>query len=234
MMEAMMPSSQMDLSQVLLIVSICAVIDILSPGVLAVTGYLLLTQPNQLSSRLCVFLLVIQLGYFSIGLVLYFGGASLLELIEQLAQFEMINWFYTIMGTILVLVSFIKPKEEMKERITSWIPRQTTIKGMVILGILVFLIEFVTALPYFYSILLLDHLTINTPTSIFIIIGYNLLMVLPSIVLLGINVLFKDKLQQILEKIKTKLNEAPVSSLLVAVGVVGAVFFNIGIRGILN
>src|SRR5690625_4139754 len=103
-----------------------------------------------------------------------------------------------------------------------------------ILGILVFLIEFVTALPYFYSILLLDHLTINTPTSIFIIIGYNLLMVLPSIVLLGINVLFKDKLQQILEKIKTKLNEAPASSLLVAVGVVGAVFFNIGIRGILN
>ena len=234
MMEAMMPSSQMDLSQVLLIVSICAVIDILSPGVLTVTGYLLLTHPNQLSSRLCVFLLVIQLGYFIIGLLLYFGGDRLLELIENLSEFDLINWFYIVTGTLLVLVSFIKPKEGTKERISSWIPKQTTIRGMVILGIVVFLIEFVTALPYFYSILLLDHLTINTPTSIFIIIGYNLLMVLPSIVLVGINLLFKDKLQQFLEKIKTKLSEAPVSSLLVAVGVVGAVFFNIGIRGILN
>lgn len=232
--QTMMPSSSLDTSVALLIIFICSLVDILSPGVLAITGYLLLTQPNQLSSRLCVFLLVIQLGYFIIGLLLYFGGDRLLELIENLSEFDLINWFYIVTGTLLVLVSFIKPKEGTKERISSLIPKQTTIRGMVILGIVVFLIEFVTALPYFYSILLLDHLTINTPTSIFIIIGYNLLMVLPSIVLVGINLLFKDKLQQFLEKIKTKLSEAPVSSLLVAVGVVGAVFFNIGIRGILN
>ena len=48
--EAMMPSSSIDMSVALLIISICALIDILSPGVLAITGYLLLTQPNQLAS----------------------------------------------------------------------------------------------------------------------------------------------------------------------------------------
>jgi len=52
--------------------------------------------------------------------------------------------------------------------------------------------------------------------------------------LLGISIVFKDKLQHFLRNIKTKLNEAPISSVLVAIGVVGAVFFNIGIRGILN
>ena len=76
--EAMMPSSSLDISVALLIISICALIDILSPGVLAITGYLLLTQPNQLSSRLFVFLFVTQLGYFMVGLLLYFGGDSLL------------------------------------------------------------------------------------------------------------------------------------------------------------
>lgn len=232
--ETMMPSSSIDISVALLIISICALIDILSPGVLAITGYLLLTQPNQLSSRLFVFLLVIQSGYFMIGLILYFGGDTLLELIENLSEFDIISWLYTVTGTLLVLVSFIKPKEGTIERLTSWIPRQTTIKGIIILGIVVFLIEFVTALPYFYSIFLLNHLSINSFYSIIVIIGYNLVMVLPSLLLLGISIVFTDKLQHFLRNIKTKLNEVPISSLLVAIGVVGAVFFNIGIRGILN
>src|SRR5690625_5199253 len=130
----MMPSSSIDMSVALLIISICALIDILSPGVLAITGYLLLTQPNQLASRLLVFLIVIQLGYFMIGLLLYFGGDPLLGLINSLTEFDFINWFYTVIGTLLVLVSFIKPKENTIERLTSWIPRQTTIKGIIILG----------------------------------------------------------------------------------------------------
>lgn len=232
--EALMPSSSLDISSALLIISLCALIDILSPGVLTVTAYLLLTQPNQLSSRLFVFLFITQLGYFITGLLLYFGGNSLLKRIEQLSQFDFINWFYILLGAVLVLISFSKPKETTKKRLISFIPKNTTIKGMIILGIIVFLIEFVTALPYFYSIFLMNHQTIETTPAILIIIGYNLVMVLPSLLLLGVNIIFKERLQQFLIKIRSKLNEAPISSLLVATGVIGAVFFNIGLRSILN
>ncbi len=232
--EAMMPSSLIDISTALIIISICALVDILSPGVLAVTAYLLLTQPNQFSSRLLVFLSITQLGYFVMGLLLYFGGESLLTRIEQLSEIDFINWFYILFGMVLVLISFSKPKDTTKKRLISIIPTNTTIKGMIILGSIVFLIEFVTALPYFYSILLMDHLAIETTPSILIITGYNLVMVLPSLLLLGVNIVLKDKLHQFLNKIRSKLNEAPISSLLVAIGVVGAVFFNIGLRGILN
>lgn len=232
--EALMPSSSLDISSALMIISLCALIDILSPGVLTVTAYLLLTQPNQLSSRLFVFLFITQLGYFITGLLLYFGGNSLLKRIEQLSQFDFINWFYILLGAVLVLISFSKPKETTKKRLISFIPKNTTIKGMIILGIIVFLIEFVTALPYFYSIFLMNHQTIETTPAILIIIGYNLVMVLPSLLLLGVNIIFKERSQQFLIKIRSKLNEAPISSLLVATGVIGAVFFNIGLRGILN
>ncbi|WP_406885167.1 GAP family protein [Bacillus cereus] len=232
--EALMPSSSLDISSALMIISLCALIDILSPGVLTVTAYLLLTQPNQLSSRLFVFLFITQLGYFITGLLLYFGGNSLLKRIEQLSQFDFINWFYILLGAVLVLISFSKPKETTKKRLISFIPKNTTIKGMIILGIIVFLIEFVTALPYFYSIFLMNHQTIGATPAILIIIGYNLVMVLPSLLLLGVNIIFKERLQQFLVKIRSKLNEAPISSLLVATGVIGAVFFNIGLRGILN
>ncbi len=223
--EALMPSSSLDISSALMIISLCALIDILSPGVLTVTAYLLLTQPNQLSSRLFVFLFITQLGYFITGLLLYFGGNSLLKRIEQLSQFDFINWFYILLGAVLVLISFSKPKETAKKRLISFIPKNTTIKGMIILGIIVFLIEFVTALPYFYSIFLMNHQTIETTPAILIIIGYNLVMVLPSLLLLGVNIIFKERLQQFLIKIRSKLNEAPISSLLVATGVIGAVFF---------
>ncbi|WP_088053217.1 GAP family protein [Virgibacillus dakarensis] len=232
--EALMPSSSIDTSIALLIISICALVDILSPGVLAVTAYLLLTQPNQLSSRLLVFLFITQFGYFLVGLLLYFGGDSLLEGIGQLSEFDYINWFYILFGAVIVLISFSKPKDTTKKRLISFIPQKTTMKGIIILGIIVFLIEFVTALPYFYSILLMNHLTIEPVSSIFIIIGYNLVMVLPSLLLLGVNIMFKERLQQFLNKIRSKLIEAPISSLLVAIGIVGAVFFNIGLRGILN
>ncbi|MFS0615092.1 GAP family protein, partial [Lederbergia ruris] len=167
-----------------------------------------------------------------VRLFFYFGLT--LKRIEQLSQFDFINWFYILLGAVLVLISFSKPKETTKKRLISFIPNNTTIKGMIILGIIVFLIEFVTALPYFYSIFLMYHQTIETTPAILIIIGYNLVMVLPSLLLLGVNIIFKERLQQILVKMRSKLNEAPISSLLVAIGVIGAVFFNIGLRGILN
>lgn len=113
--EALMPSSSLDISSALMIIFLCALIDILSPGVLTVTAYLLLTQPNQLSSRLFVFLFITQLGYFITGLLLYFGGNSLLKRIEQLSQFDFINWFYILLGAVLVLISFSKPKETTKK-----------------------------------------------------------------------------------------------------------------------
>ncbi|PWU66668.1 GAP family protein [Gracilibacillus dipsosauri] len=232
--EALMPSSSMDTPIALLIISICSLVDILSPGVLAVTAYLLLTQPNQFSSHLLVFLFITQFGYFLVGLLLYFGGDSLLRGIGQLSEFDFINWFYMLFGAIIALISFSKPKATTKKRLISFIPQKITMKGIIVLGIIVFLIEFITALPYFYSILLMNHLTIEPSSSIFIIIGYNLVMVLPSLLLLGVNIMFKEKLQQFLNKIRSKLIEAPISSLLVAIGIVGAVFFNIGLRGILN
>ena len=232
--EALMPSSSLDISSALMIISLCALIDILSPGVLTVTAYLLLTQQNQLTSRLLVFLSITQLGYFIMGILLYFGGNSLLKRLEKITEFDFINWFYIVFGVVLVLISFSKPIETTKKRLIAFIPQNTTIKGMIILGIIVFLIEFVTALPYFYSIFLMNHQTIETTPSILIIIGYNLVMVLPSLLLVGVNIMFKKRLQQFLNKIRSKLNEAPISSLLVATGVIGAVFFNIGLRGILN
>ncbi|MEK4282269.1 MULTISPECIES: GAP family protein [unclassified Cytobacillus] len=200
-----MPSSSIDLSTTLMYISICAFIDILSPGVLAVTAYMILSQPNQLSSRLLVFLFITQLGYITLGLLLYFGGNSLLKKVEQLSEFDFINWFYILLGAVPAIINFSKPQESTKKCFISIISNNITLKGMIVVGMVVFLIEFVTALPYFYSIFLMNHLDIKTAPSVFIIIGYNLIMILPSLLLLGINCRFKERLQQLLNKIQIQI-----------------------------
>src|SRR5690606_40942993 len=62
-------------------------------------------------------------------------------------------------------------------------------------------------LPYFYSLFLLNHISMETIPSTLLIIGYNIIMVLPSLLLLGVNKLFKKKVQKALNKIRSKLKE---------------------------
>lgn len=230
--ESLIPTN-IDFTTALLIIVLCAFIDILSPGVLAITAYILLIQKEKLKSRLIVFLLSTQLCYFIIGILIYLGVGPILGFIESMTKNQISSWFYTIFGAALVLISFYKPKKGMESRFMEWLPNQVSLRAMIILGIIVFTIEFATALPYFYSILLMDGLAFNTGLSISILLGYNVIMVLPSILLLIIYILFRSWIQNKLEKLRTKLVKAPLSSVLVAVAVIGAVLFNIGIRGIL-
>lgn len=230
--ESLIPTN-IDFTTALLIIILCAFIDILSPGVLAITAYILLIQKEKLKSRLIVFLLSTQLCYFTIGILVYLGVGPILGFIESMTKNQISSWFYTIFGAALVLISYYKPKKGMESRFMEWLPNQVSLRAMIILGFIVFTIEFATALPYFYSILLMDGLAFNTGLSISILFGYNIIMVLPSILLLIIYILFRSWIQNKLEKLREKLVKAPLSSVLVAVTVIGAILFNIGIRGIL-
>ena len=232
-MESLIPT-HIDFTTALLIIGLCAFIDILSPGVLAITAYILLIQKEKLPSRLIIFLLSTQFCYFMMGTLVYLGVGKILGFIESMSNNQISSWFYTVLGVVFVLISYYKPKKGMESRFLEWLPKQVSIRAMIILGIIVFAIEFTTALPYFYSILLMDRLALNTGWSISILLGYNVLMVLPSILLLFIYILFRGWIQTKLEKLRTKLVKAPLSSVLVGVAVIGAVLFNIGIRGILS
>lgn len=231
--ESLIPAN-IDFTTALLIIVLCAFIDILSPGVLAITAYILLIQRGKLASRLMFFLISTQFCYFIMGILVYLGVGPILGIIESMANNQISSWFYTILGVAFVLISFYNPKKGMESRFLEWLPTQVSIRGMIILGIIVFAIEFTTALPYFYSILLMDGLAFHTGLSIGILLGYNAIMVLPSILLLIVFILCKNWIMNQLEQLRSKLVKAPLSSVLVGVAVIGAILFNIGIRGVLS
>ena len=159
--ESLIPTN-IDFTTALLIIVLCAFIDILSPGVLAITAYILLIQREKLASRLMVFLISTQICYFMMGILVYLGVGQIIGFIESVTNNQISSWFYTILGVVLVLISFYKPKKGMESRFLEWLPKELSISAMIILGIIVFAIEFTTALPYFYSILLMNGLAFNT------------------------------------------------------------------------
>lgn len=233
LIESIIPA-RMDFTTALLVIALCAFIDILSPGVLAITAYILLMHKAKVASRLSVFLLSTQLCYLMLGILVYLGVGQILGFIDSMSDNQISSWVYTILGVALVLISFYKPKKGTESRFLDWLPQQASISGMILLGVIVFAIEFTTALPYFYSILLMDGLAIHTGLSLSILLGYNVLMVLPSILLLLISIFFGGWIQNKLEKLRSKIVKAPLSTVFVGAAVIGAVLFNIGIRGILS
>lgn len=232
LIESFVPTN-IDFEAALLIVLICALIDILSPGVLGITAYLLLFQTKNWTSRLIVFLLTTQLCYFMFGIFVYLGVGPIVEMIERMSNNPIASWFYTIAGVILVLISFYKPKKGMESRFWDLLSKQASARAMIFLGIAVFAIEFTTALPYVYSMLLMDRLSFHPGLSITILLGYNVLMILPSILLIIIYKLFRGFIQGKVHQFRTAIVKAPLASILLSAAVIGAVLFNIGIRGIL-
>ncbi len=79
--ESLIPTN-IDFTTALLIIVLCAFIDILSPGVLAITAYILLIQKEKLKSSLIVFLLSTQVCYFITGILIYLGVGPILGFIE--------------------------------------------------------------------------------------------------------------------------------------------------------
>src|SRR5690625_6127705 len=115
---------------------------------------------------------------------------------------QVVCWFYTVLGSYFIIIRFYKQKKEIESRFLEWLPKQISISAMIIVGIIVFAIEFTTALPYIYSVLLMDGLAFNIDLSISILVGYNGLMVLPSILLLFIVIVFNGWVSNTLVKLR--------------------------------
>ncbi|WP_415841578.1 GAP family protein, partial [Paenibacillus lactis] len=125
-MESLIPAN-INSTTALLIIVLCAFIDILSPGVLAITAYILLIQKEKLTSRLIIFLLSTQFCYLMMGILVYLGVGKILGFIDNMSNNQISSWFYTVLGVVFVLISYYKPKKGMESRFLEWLPKQVSI-----------------------------------------------------------------------------------------------------------
>lgn len=206
--------------ELLLSIGGLALLDTLSPATIGVTVYLLLTETKSLASRLVIYLLTVAGFYFSVGVMLMLGMGVLLDSVASLFQSRAVSWVIFIIGVGLFIASFYTPPKGNTELPR---PKSKSRLSMVALGFTTALIEVGTAFPYFAAIGLMTTADLTPYQWLPVMSGYNLIMVLPSLILLMLYLLFGRMMQRPLERLQMSIAKQSGSVLSWVLCIVGLI-----------
>lgn len=207
-------------AELLLLIGGLALLDTLSPSILGVTVYLLLTDKRKLTQRLFIYLITVAGFYFSVGVCLMLGLDFLFDAFSGIIQNRIVSWTVFIVGVILFIVSFFISAKKNSELPT---PKSKSILSMVALAFTTSIIEVGTAFPYFAAIGIMTTSSLSWVEWSAILVGYNFIMVLPPFMLFLLYIMIGKKMQKPLEKIRLKIVEHSGSALSWIICIVGII-----------
>ncbi|MPY17189.1 GAP family protein [Paenibacillus glucanolyticus] len=196
--------------ELLLSIGVLSLLDMLSPAALGVTVYLLLSERDRLISRLGVYLVTVAGFYFLVGAALMLGLDAVMKSVSDIFQNRTVSWMMAILGGVLFVASFYVPT---KKTSAPRRPKSKSFGAMIGLGFTTSLIEVATALPYFAAVGLMTTAQLNTVQWVPILAAYNMVMVLPPLILLGLHLVLGRMMQRPLEKLRVKIAESSGSLL---------------------
>ncbi|ATP39963.1 hypothetical protein CSE16_07815 [Solibacillus sp. R5-41] len=197
-----------------------ALLDTLSPTIIGVTLFLVLTDNKNLTSRLSAYLFTVVLLYFSLGIIMMLGLNLIMEAFSNIFQNKIFSWGIFVLGLILFIASFFIPANN-KSNIPK--PKTQSIFSIIIIGVTTFIIEAGTALPYFAAIGLLTTIDIPYYQWLPIIAAYNIIMVLPALLIFLGYKLFGKLINPILVNLRNKISRSSSSALSWIMCIVGVI-----------
>ncbi|WP_100331295.1 GAP family protein [Bacillus xiapuensis] len=197
-----------------------ALLDTLSPTIIGVTLFLILTNKNHLTSRLFSYLFTVVLLYFSLGIVMMLGLHYIIEAFSNIFQNKVFSWIIFMIGIILFAASFFIPTNK-KNNIPK--PKNQSVSSIIFIGITTFLIEAGSAFPYFAAIGLLTTNDIPSYQWVPIIATYNIIMVLPALLIFLGYKLFGRWINSNLVNLHNKISSSSNSALSWIMCIVGLI-----------
>ncbi|WP_153722599.1 GAP family protein [Sporosarcina cascadiensis] len=197
-----------------------ALLDTLSPTIVSVTLFLVLTDNKNLTSRLLSYLFTVVLLYFSLGIIMMLGLNFIMEAFSNIFQKKIFSWVTFIVGVILFTASFFIPVNK-KSNIPK--PKTQSIFSIILIGITTFIIEAGTALPYFAAIGLLTTIDIPFYQWLPILAAYNIIMILPALLIFLGYKLFGKLISPTLVNLRIKISSGSSSSLSWIMCIVGVI-----------
>ena len=174
--------------ELLLCIGAFALLDMFSPPIIGVTVYVLLSVKKKQSLLIITYLTTVILFYFCIGVFLMLGLDIVFSPIVDVLNNNIAIVLITIIGGTLIMGSWFVYKKKVADLPK---PKEFKVKGMIGLGITTSLFEVATAIPYFASIGLMVSNKFSISEWLPVLIGYNLIIAVPVLVLLLLNLLFK-------------------------------------------
>lgn len=170
------------MSKLLYIIAGLAFVDMLLPATLGITLYLLMTMKKKVTRHIFVYLLTVSSLYFGVGVLLMLGLGYILRFLSDVFQDNLISWGLLLIGATLFITGFYLPRKG-KQKNRRPMPILNNMYSMVAIGFTTALVEVSTAFPYFAAIGLMTSAKLTWLEWLPILIAYNLLMLVPSILL---------------------------------------------------
>ncbi|MFE3456070.1 GAP family protein [Nocardiopsis aegyptia] len=203
--------------EVLVPVAGLALLDTLSPATIGVTLYVLLTGARSVARPLLAYLGTVAAFYFVLGCALMLGLGALLSSLGGLANGPVAGWGMVVLGGGLLVYSFVMPARTRERRR----PESLRTGAMVALGLATGLLEAGTALPYLGAIGIMSAAGLTPAAWVPMVAAYNLVMVLPPILLhLGYRAL-GERLRPRLERWRTRVESGSREAMGWVIGVAG-------------
>ncbi|GAA3466415.1 GAP family protein [Nonomuraea roseola] len=177
-----------------------ALLDTLSPTVIGITLYLLLTRPHRMGALLGVYLGSVAIAYFALGVLLMVGLGAVAPRVDDTVW----AWGQAVLGAALIVGSYFIP-DKNPER-ASIRARSFTMRSMLLLGLGTWLFEFATAVPYFGAIGIMTSADLPAVQWSPLLGVYVTIMVIPGILLLVAWAALGERLRERFERWQDKLS----------------------------
>ncbi|QFS51705.1 GAP family protein [Nostoc sphaeroides] len=178
-----------------------AAIDSLNPTTTALHIYLLMT-PKPLV-RSITFILGIIAGYWTAGLLIALGFSKVIvNAINSAEKFIYVIQFF--IGIVLIIIGFTL-NQSFGKQATIKHPKSLKPMSTFVLGVVATLWDIPTALPYIIAIERIIEAKLSLLKLMGVLGFYNLIFVLPLIVLLWIYIMMGNKSAVLLERINRQM-----------------------------
>ncbi|NDL59421.1 GAP family protein [Phytoactinopolyspora mesophila] len=199
-----------------------AILDTMSPAVLGVSLFVLLSGRRRVAGPLLVFLATVALFYFAVGVGLMFGLDAVLENIGDVTESRAAMWVQAGVGAALLGYALLPRRYRSRRRRVRSEPKEIRIPVMVGLGLGAGLLEVGMVLPYMAAIGIMTAADLSIAQWVPLVAGYNVIMVTPPLIIYFAHRLAGDRVAPRMRRWRERLRDESGETLAWIAGILGA------------
>jgi NADH:ubiquinone oxidoreductase subunit 6 (subunit J) len=204
-----------------------AVIDSINPSAIAVTLWLLSVAREQAPVQVVTYVGAIFVTYLLLGVLIVAGIGVVLPSSGDVLRRPPGLIVQSLVGLALLVYGLTASSKPPSSQVVSR-PSTRTSAALVLLGVGITAMELPTAVPYFAAIALIVEAELPIRVSVPLLGIYNLIFVLPPIVLLVGHVVFQKRLAEPYAALRQRLESGARGIMLWVAGLVGGWLFVTG------
>jgi hypothetical protein len=210
--------------------ALLALVDSTSFGTLLIPIWLMLAPGRIRVGRFLVYLGTVAAFYFVVGVLLVAGVARFSDEISDALDTTPVQIAQLVLGLGLLVAGLRLGSTKSagpSGRLLRWRERAVgengSVRGLMALAVTAVLIEVASMVPYLAAIGLIGTADVSRPTTVAVLAGYCLVMVLPALVLLGGRIGAAGLVEPLLQRVNAWMERTGRENTAWLLGIIGVI-----------